>query len=47
MYLTKLKYGIDFPFVPEAAQAEVIRSPRWQLSIYAAAIAISIAVSQH
>ncbi|MEI1377400.1 hypothetical protein PQG02_13835 [Nostoc sp. UHCC 0926] len=27
----------DFPFVPEAARAEVIRSTRWQLGIYAGA----------
>lgn len=33
-----------FPFVPEAARAEVIRPIRWQLSIYAGAIAISIGV---
>jgi hypothetical protein len=32
--------------VSEAARAEVIRSTGWQLSIYAAAIAISIAVVQ-
>ncbi len=35
---------MDFPFVPEAARAEVIRPTRWQLSIYAAAIVISIAI---
>lgn len=35
---------MDFRFVLEAARAEVICSTRWQLSIYAAAIAISIAV---
>ena len=44
MYLTKLKYVMNFPFVPEAARAEVICSTLWQLSIYAPAIAISIAV---
>ncbi|WP_267870962.1 hypothetical protein [Nostoc sp. XA010] len=37
---------MDFSFVPEAARAEVIRFTRWQLSIYTAAIAISIAVGQ-
>jgi hypothetical protein len=35
---------MDFPFVPKAARAEVICSTHWQLSIYTAAIAISIAV---
>ncbi|MCC5601724.1 hypothetical protein [Nostoc favosum] len=33
---------MDFQFVPEAARVEIIRPTRWQLSIYAAAIAISI-----
>ncbi|MEH2181631.1 fatty acid desaturase family protein [Nostoc sp.] len=36
----------DCPFIPESAQANVIRSIRWQLAVYAAAIAVSIAVGQ-
>ncbi|QSJ19162.1 fatty acid desaturase family protein [Nostoc sp. UHCC 0702] len=36
----------DYPFIPETARVEVIRSTRWQLGIYAGAIAVSIAVSQ-
>jgi fatty acid desaturase len=36
----------NYSFIPEAAQAEVIRSTRWQLAIYATATAISIAVGQ-
>ena len=36
----------NFPFVPEAARAEVMRSTRWQLGIYAGAIALSIVVNQ-
>lgn len=35
---------MDFQFVPEAARTEIIGFTRWQLSIYAPAIAISIAV---
>ncbi|MBD2515794.1 fatty acid desaturase family protein [Nostoc sp. FACHB-973] len=34
------------PFVPQTARAEVIRSTRWQLAVYAGAIAVSIAASQ-
>jgi fatty acid desaturase len=36
----------DCPFIPETAQGEVIRSTRWQLAVYAGAIALSIIVSQ-
>lgn len=36
----------DCPFVPQTARDEVIRSTRWQLAIYAAAFALSIAVGQ-
>ncbi|RCJ22969.1 fatty acid desaturase [Nostoc minutum NIES-26] len=36
----------DCPFIPEAARAEVTRSTRWQLTVYAAAIALSITVGQ-
>lgn len=36
----------DCPFIPESAQANVIRSIRWQLAVYTAAIAVSIAVGQ-
>ncbi|MBW4562456.1 MAG: fatty acid desaturase [Mojavia pulchra JT2-VF2] len=36
----------DCPFVPETGRSEVIRSTQLQLAVYAAAIAISIAVGQ-
>lgn len=36
----------DCPFVPETAASQVIRSTRWQLAVYGAAIAISVAVDQ-
>lgn len=36
----------DCPFIPETARAEVIRSTQWQLTVYAAAIALSIIVGQ-
>ncbi|WP_341528613.1 fatty acid desaturase family protein [Nostoc sp. UHCC 0302] len=36
----------DCPFIPESARAEVIRSTRGQLAVYAGAIALSIAVAQ-
>jgi fatty acid desaturase len=36
----------DCPFVPESARGEVIRSTRWQLAVYAAAITLSIVVGQ-
>jgi fatty acid desaturase len=36
----------DCPFIPDKAQKEVIHSTRWQLAVYAAAIAISITVNQ-
>jgi fatty acid desaturase len=36
----------SFPFIPETARAEVMRSTRWQLGVYAIAIVISIIVGQ-
>jgi fatty acid desaturase len=36
----------DCPFVTETVTAEVVHSTRWQLAVYAGAIAISIAVGQ-
>lgn len=36
----------DCPFIPESARDEVIRSTRWQLAVYAVAIALSFAVGQ-
>ncbi|TBR57447.1 fatty acid desaturase [Westiellopsis prolifica IICB1] len=36
----------DCPFIPETAQGEVIRSTRWQLAVYAGAIALCIIVGQ-
>ncbi|MBE9037977.1 fatty acid desaturase [aff. Roholtiella sp. LEGE 12411] len=36
----------DYPFIPETARNEVIRSTRSQLAIYTSAIALSIAVAQ-
>ncbi|MBH8573842.1 fatty acid desaturase family protein [Nostocaceae cyanobacterium CENA369] len=36
----------DCPFIPEAARAEVTRSTRWQLTVYAAAIALSMTAGQ-
>ncbi len=36
----------DYPFLPETAYAEVVQSTRWQLAVYAVAIAGSVAL-QH
>lgn len=36
----------DYPFIPAAARQEVMASTRWQLGIYAGAIALSVAVGQ-
>lgn len=36
----------DYPFIPEGQRSEVIRSTRWQLLIYASAIAVSVAFGQ-
>lgn len=36
----------DCPFIPETARAEVTDSTRWQLTVYAAAIALSFAIGQ-
>jgi fatty acid desaturase len=36
----------DYPFIPEDARAEVIRSTRWQLAVYGGAIALSFIVHQ-
>ncbi|MBW4630919.1 MAG: fatty acid desaturase family protein [Iphinoe sp. HA4291-MV1] len=36
----------DCPFIPESARGEVIRSTRWQLAVYAVAIALSIVMRQ-
>ncbi len=32
----------NYPFLPDSAQAEVVRSTRWQLAVYGGAIALSI-----
>ncbi|MFN6499672.1 MAG: fatty acid desaturase [Nostoc sp. DedQUE01] len=36
----------DYPFLTQTARSEIIRSTRWQLAVYAAAIAISIAAGE-
>ncbi|YAG16775.1 Fatty acid desaturase [Nostoc sp. DSM 114161] len=36
----------DYPFLTQTARSEIIRSTRWQLAVYAGAIAISIAADQ-